>query len=335
MGHQAWLLNTPSGTVDLQTGDVHPHAQGHYITKIAAVGPSTMSCPLWVGFLETITAGDKQLIEFLQRISGYGLTGSTRDHAMFFCYGLGANGKSVFINTITGILADYHRAAPMEMLLASKNERHPTELAGLMGCRLVTAVETAQGRRWDEAKIKALTGGDAISARFMRGDYFDYTPAFKLFVTGNHKPSLNTVDEAMRRRLYLVPFTVTIPEDARDKLLTEKLRAEWPGILQWMIDGCLEWQEHGLAAPAAVTEATKEYLASQDTVRNWMAECTTEDPQTEVLSSTLFGSWKEWCMENGEFPGSNKVFSQRLTDQGLPSREGARGRLFRGHRLTG
>jgi len=195
-------------------------------------------------------AADDQLVGFVQRVLGYCLTGATLEHALFFLYGLGANGKSVLLSTVTGILGEYHRTAPVEMLLVSKHDRHPTELAGLVGRRLVTATETEQGKRWAEAKIKALTGGDTISARFMCRDFFDYVPQFKLIVAGNHKPSLNTVDEAMRRRLNLIPFNVTIPEKDRDPHLGEKLKAEWPQILQWMIDGCLEWQEHGLSAPA-------------------------------------------------------------------------------------
>ena len=195
---------------------------------------------------------------------------------MFFFYGLGGNGKTVLLSTVTGILADYHTVAPIEMLLASKHERHPTELAGLLGRRMVTAVETEGGKRWAEAKIKHLTGGEQVSARFMCRDFFQFTPQFKLVAAGNHKPSLNTVDEAMRRRFNLVPFTVTIPQRERDTELGEKLKAEWPQILQWLIDGCAEWQEHGLAAPKAVSAATEEYLAAQDTVKNWVAECLIE-----------------------------------------------------------
>jgi putative DNA primase/helicase len=286
-------------------------------------------------FLETVTDGDRQLSGFLQRIAGYAITGSTRDQAMFFLYGLGANGKGVFINTLTGILGEYCRTAPMEMLLASKQDRHPTELAGLLGCRLVTAVETEQGRRWAEAKIKTLTGGDKVPARFMRGDFFEYTPSFKLLIAGNHKPSLNSVDEAMRRRFNLVPFTVTIPPEQRDLDLAEKLKVEWPGILQWMIDGCLAWQEFGLAAPASVTEATNAYFAEQDVLRNWLNECTEEDAQAQTPVRIMFASWKEWCQENNEYAGSQKAFSQKLMDMGLRAIHTMKGNAFRGRRVVG
>ena len=277
---------------------MRPHSPDDYITKRTAVAPGD-GCPLWRTFLARVTDDDIQLQAFLQRAIGYALTGFTRDHAMFFLYGLGANGKSVFLNTVTGILASYHRTAPAELLLASKHDRHPTELAGLVGCRLVTATETEGGRRWAEAKIKLLTGGDEVSARFMGMDFFSFTPRFKLVWSGNAKPTLNRVDEAIRRRLNLVPFTVTIPRTERDPELTEKLRAEWPGVLQWAIDGCAEWQEFGLAPPKAVTSATDEYLAAQDTVKNWMMECTVEDFTVEtrvvgivrVVEALVRGEW--------------------------------------------
>jgi putative DNA primase/helicase len=327
-----WLLNTPEGIIDLRTGSKRAHSAIDYITKCTAVGPSG-DCPRWRMFLSTATNGNAALQSFLQRMLGYSLTGSTRDHALFFLYGLGANGKSVLINTVIGILNEYHRTAPIEMLLASKYDRHPTELAGLVGRRLVTATETEQGKRWAEAKIKALTGGDRISARFMARDFFEFQPRFKLIVAGNHKPSLNTVDEAIRRRFYLVPFTVTVPKEDRDPDLTEKLKAEWPGILQWMIDGCAEWQDKGLAAPECVTKATSEYLASQDVVKNWLEECTEKNPQAETASSALYRSWKAWCEANGEQAGSNKALSQRITDQGYASRHSRAGSFFRGIRL--
>ena len=173
--------------------------------------PEPRGLSMWLSFLNSIFAEDEQLIGFVQRMLGYALTGVTEEHAMFFLYGLGANGKSVLLRTVTGILDDYHAVAPTEMLMASKHERHPTEIASLVGARLVTATETEGGKRWAEAKIKQLTGGDKLAARFMCQNFFYFTPQLKLVVAGNHKPSLNTVDEAMRRRFHLMPFTVTIP----------------------------------------------------------------------------------------------------------------------------
>jgi putative DNA primase/helicase len=328
-----WLLNTPAGTIDLRTGSLGKVSPEAYITRCTAVA-SGDGCPMWLGFLDRITNGDTRLQAFLQRMCGYALTGLTRDHALFFLYGLGANGKTVFLSTVTGILADYHRVAPIEMLLASKQERHPTELAGLTGCRLVTASETEQGKRWAEAKIKTLSGGDRIAARFMRGDFFEFVPQFKLIIAGNHKPGLNCVDEAIRRRFHLVPFTVTIPVAERDPELSNKLKAEWPAVLSWMIEGCLEWQKVGLAPPESVTSATAAYLEDQDVVKNWLAECTAEDPVTETRVSILFQSWKNWCVENGEYPGSSKAFSQRLMDLALRHRHTNKGNVFRGVRVT-
>jgi putative DNA primase/helicase len=328
-----WLLNTPSGTIDLRTGSLRPHSSADYITKCTAVAPGG-DCPQFKLFLSTATNGRADLMAFLQRMLGYALTGLTRDHALFFLYGLGANGKSVLINTVIGILDAYHRTAPIEMLLASKHERHPTELAGLVGRRLVTATETEQGKRWAEAKIKVLTGGDRISARFMGQNFFEFQPQFKLIIAGNHKPSLNTVDEAIRRRFNLVPFTHVVPAEDRDPELTEKLKAEWPGILQWMIEGCAQWQDRGLAAPECVTKATSEYLASQDVVRNWLEECTTKDSQTKTPSSKLYASWKTWCEQNGEPAGSNKSLTQKLTDQGYAIGHARGGSVVSGIRLN-
>src|SRR6266446_1171067 len=214
------LLNTPDGVVDLCTGRMREHQASDYLTRITAVAPDG-ACPTWREFLNRATAGDVELQRFLQRKAGYALTGFTREHALFFIYGLGANGKSVYLNTVAGIIGEYHRTAPIETFTASSVDRHPTDLAGLRGARLVTAIETEEGRRWAESRIKSLTGGDPIAARFMRQDYFEFTPQFKLIIAGNHKPSLRSVDEAMRRRVNVIPFLVTIPPDERDADLPE------------------------------------------------------------------------------------------------------------------
>jgi putative DNA primase/helicase len=266
-----WLLNTPAGTIDLRTLEMHDHRPTDYITKMTAISAAG-ECLTWRAFLHRITDGDLDLQAFLQRMCGYALTGETREHALFFLYGLGANGKSVFLNTIAGILGDYQRTAPIETFTASTSDRHPTELAMLRGARLVTAIETEDGRRWPEARIKSLTGGDHISARFMHQDFFDFKPKFKLMIAGNHTPGLRSVDEAIRRRFNLVPFSVTIPPEERDKTLPERLRDEWSGILTWMLEGCAEWQQKGLQPPAAVVKATAEYLEAEDSIATWIEE---------------------------------------------------------------
>ena len=311
-----WLLNTPSGTVDLHTGKRRAHRTNDYITKLTAVDPLP-GCPMFLRFLAEVTADNRELQAFLQRLLGYSLTGSIREHILAFFYGLGANGKSVLLNTVSGILSDYHTTAPIETFTASGSDRHPTELAGLRGARLVTATETEEGRRWAEARIKALTGGDKMSARFMRQDFFEFTPKFKLVIAGNHKPGLRSVDEAIRRRFLLVPFTVTIAPEKRDLVLGEKLKAEWPGILQWMVDGCIAWQERGLAPPKTVTDATAAYLEAEDAVAAWIDDECDRDPNAWERSANLFASWKEWAERSGEYVGSTKQFRERLEARGI------------------
>jgi putative DNA primase/helicase len=221
----------------------------------------------------------------------------------------------VFLNTVSAILGDYGAVASMDSFTVTHTERHPTDMAMLRGSRLVTAQEVEEGRRWAEARIKALTGGDPITARFMRQDFFTYQPQFKLFVAGNHKPSLKNVDDAIRRRLHLIPFTFK-PEQP-DQDLSEKLKEEWPGILRWAIDGCLEWQRVGLAPPPAVVEATAEYFAEEDVVGRWLEERCRQDPEATATTNELFADWRNWCAETGEQVGPEKRFAQALIQRGL------------------
>jgi putative DNA primase/helicase len=311
-----WLLNTPGGVVDLRTGELRPCDPALHMTKVTGAAPGS-DCPTWLRFLDRITGGDPELQAYLQRVLGYTLTGDTSAHALFFGYGTGAKGKSVLIDTVAGVLGDYHKTAPIETFTESNGERHPTELAMLRGARLVTAVETEEGRRWAESRIKTLTGGDRIAARFMRQDFFEYDPQFKLFVAGNHKPGLRSVDEAMRRRFHLVPFAVTIPPGERDPQLKDKLRAEWRGILAWMIDGCREWQRIGLAPPAAVRTATEAYLEAEDALSAWIDEKCERDNQAWEQSSALFASWKGWADTHGEQGGTGRRFTQALEARGF------------------
>ena len=311
-----WLLNTPDGVIDLRTGAHRIPNREDYCTKQCAVAPGG-ECPTWAKFLDRVTDGDAELQEFLQRMAGYCLTGITTEHAIFFAFGTGANGKSVFINTLAGILADYATTAPIELFLASQTDRHPTELAGLMGARLVSAIEVEEGRPWAEAKLKALTGGDRVTARFMRQNFFEFTPVFKLLVAGNHKPAIKNVDEGMRRRLRLIPFTVTIPEEERDLELAEKLRAEWPGILAWAVEGAVKWYGDGLLAPDAVTVATTAYLSDEDATGDWINDRCDEYPKAFASNEEVFRSWRSWAEKSGEFIGSKKRLGQKLEERGF------------------
>ena len=315
-----WLLNTPGGVVDLRTGKLRPHDPDDYMTKIAAVSPGG-GCPLWLGFLNTVLHGSADLIAYVQRMAGYALTGSIKEHALFFAYGTGGNGKGVALNTLTGILADYAAVATMDTFTASQTDRHPTDLAMLRGARLVTAQETEEGRRWAESKVKAMTGGDPITARFMRQDFFTFLPQFKLLIAGNHRPGLRNVDAAIRRRFNLLPFTAQIADEDKDRDLPEKLKAEWGGILAWCIQGCLAWQAEGLRAPPEVLDATAEYLEAEDAMGAWLEECCIQSPGLELSSSLLFASWKAWAEKAGEFPGSQKRFSQAMQNRGFEGRK--------------
>jgi putative DNA primase/helicase len=313
-----WQFNTDGGTVELKDGTLREYRAADYLTKIATVAPKISDTPVWNAFLDRVTAGDVELQRYLQRVAGYCLTGDIREHALFFLYGTGANGKGTFTNTLLGIWGNYGQTAAMEMLTESKTERHPTELAALRGARLVVASETNASQRWNETRIKMLTGGDTVRARFMHCNEFEFMPAFKLMIQGNHKPGLHTVDEAIRRRLHLVPFTITIPVYERDEKLKEKLRPEWPGILQWAINGCMAWQREGLNPPEAVRNATQEYFATEDALRTWMDERCIVSPQAgSAKTSMLYQDFKAWAERTGEPSGSQKRFSQQLRDHGF------------------
>ena len=322
-----------NATYDLRTGVGRAPDPLDYITKktACAAAPAGTPHPLWDAFLDRVTDRNADLIGFLQRYVGYCCTGFTTEHVFVFAYGTGANGKSTFINTIAKIFCDYATVADMSTFLATRGERHPTDLAKLAGARLVVAQETQKGRHWDETKIKALTGGDKITARFMRQDFFDFVPRFKLFICGNHKPRLTSVDEAIRRRLLLVPFTVQIPLVERDRQFAEKLWTERRAILRWCIDGCLEWQRIGLSPPKIVLDATESYFAEQDTAQQWLDDCT-EDGGLLAFSRTteLFASWKSWCEARNMKPGSERAFSEALADRGfIKSRNAAGQRGFK------
>jgi len=317
-------------TVNLTTGQYYDARKEDYITKSTTAPPENIPTSLWDSFLAKVTGGDDELQRYLQRMAGYCLTGDINEHAMFFLYGTGANGKSVFINTLVEIWGDYAAIAPMTTFMATHTDQHPTDLAMLHGVRLVVAQETEVGRHWAEARIKSITGGDPITARFMRADFFTYKPQFKLVIVGNHKPSLRTVDEAIRRRIHLVPFIVTIPEAERDKELFDKLKPERPGILQWAVNGCLEWQKTGLAPPKVVLDATAKYLADEDSFAHWIDEECVTGKGLQRSARDLWGSYKAWCDLNNEHAGAQKSFGQELEKRGFDRAHTRFGRLYRG-----
>ncbi len=325
-----WLLNTPGGVVDLKTGRKRPNERADRMTKITTATPAG-DCPQWRAFLSDITGGNVELQTYLQRMVGYCLTGVTSAHALFFRYGTGANGKSVFANVISTILGDYATSASMDTFVETRGDRHPTDLAGLRGARFVTAIETEQGRRLNESKVKAITGGDKISARFMHKDFFEFTPQFKPVIVGNHKPAIRNIDEAMKRRMHMIPFTVTIPPEKRDGRLTEKLLAERDGILAWAVAGCLAWQLEGLNPPACVRAATEEYFEAEDALGRWLDERCVREVNAKSLTAELFNDWKQWAEAAGEFIGSQRRFSDLLITRGIEKwRNGVGVRGFQG-----
>ena len=329
------MLGTPGGVVDLRTGSLRPSRPDDMVTKLAAVAPALEpDCPLWMSFLNDITRGDAAYIRFLRQWAGYCLTGSTQEHALAFAFGEGGNGKGVFVNTLADLLGDYATTAPMETFTESKGDRHPTEIAMLRGARMVVASETEEGRAWAESRIKQLTGGDRIAARFMRGDFFEFVPTFKLTFMGNHRPVLRNVGAAERRRFNLLPFT--FKPVAPDKSLAEKLRAEWPAILTWAIDGCLDWQRDGLVRPDVVTGATNDYFAAQDVFGSWIAEALEVEHGNDLkfeTSAALFHCWRDYATAAGESVGTQRSLAEKLKGRGFEAKRTMVARGFIGVRL--
>jgi putative DNA primase/helicase len=296
--------------------------------------PAGTPAPIWQAFLERIFRHDPELGPFMQRAIGYSLCGQVSAHVLLFCWGQGGNGKGALLNTVSRMLGDYAAVAPSDLLLATQSDRHPCDMAMLRGARMVTAQELAPGRAWDEPKLKSLTGGDPITARFMRQDFFTYEPQFTLLVAGNHKPSFKGVDEAIRRRVLLVPFLQVIPEAERDEHLPEKLKAEWPAILRWAIDGCLAWQREGLAPPDSARAATKDYLDAEDLLGQWLEErCAVSSKAGWTALKNLYDNWRSWAEPRGLHPGASQTLGKRLDERGFTRHRTNQGPGFYGIEL--
>ena len=327
-----FLLGTPDGTVDLRTGKLRPAVREDNITRQTTVAPRFEQPILWLDFLNQAMDGDQDLIRFLQIWTGYCLTGDTREQSLVFAHGDGGNGKGVFLNAISTIFGDYAVAAAMDTFTSSKYERHPTEMAMLHGPRLVTANETEAGKAWAEARIKLISGGDPITARFMRQDNFTFVPQFKLLIAGNHAPTLQNVDHAIVRRFLILPF-VTKP-NTPDKELAAKLKKEHGQILAWAIQGCLDWQANGLPRPKAVEVATSAYLNSQDVAKQWFEErCIAHRDSCDTVAH-FYADWCSFAKELGEDAGSAKTFGAMMGRHGYASQSarisGTVARIYRG-----
>jgi putative DNA primase/helicase len=315
-----WLFNVANGTIDLRTGALLPHRPTDLITKLATVAfDPAERCPTWAAFLQRIIP-DASVRDFLQEAIGYALTGVTTEQVMFFLFGLGANGKSTLTDTLQALFGEYGRQAEPGLLLA-RQDVHPTGVADLQGARLVVATETEEGRRLAEATVKQLTGGDRIKARKMRQDFFEFTPSHKLFLHGNHRPVVRGTDHAIWRRIRLIPFEVTIPEDQRDRRLTDKLVAEAPGILAWAVRGCLEWQRRGLSQPAAVLAATSEYRTEMDVLGAFLEESCVLGEHALVSAASLYRAYQVWLDDNGERSVSQRSLGAALTERGFDRRK--------------
>jgi P4 family phage/plasmid primase-like protien len=311
-----WLLNCENGTIDLRAGELSEHRREDLITKlIPTTHDQEATAPTFEVFLERILPSEP-VRRFVQRAVGYAATGIVSEEILPILHGVGANGKSTLINACMEALGDYAIQAAPDLLLAKRGS-HPTELADLFGARFVASVEVDEGRRLAESLVKQLTGRDPIKARRMREDFWQFDPTHTVFLATNHRPEVRGTDHAIWRRIRLVPFTVTIPRAEQDKALPEKLRAELPGILRWIVEGCLAWQREGLGDPDEVAAATGQYREDMDILAAFIADRCVVHPSTSAGATPLYNAYKEWCEEHGETKEKQTKFGLRLRERGF------------------
>ncbi|TMH34905.1 MAG: hypothetical protein E6H66_08975 [Betaproteobacteria bacterium] len=312
------LLGTPGGAIDLRTAKALAPDPKLRISKAVAVdfNPAAKA-PAWSAFLDRIFAGDLPTIAFLQRAIGYSLTADTREQCLFINHGGGLNGKSTLIGTFRALAGEYGRDCAAETLLARRDDGIPNDVARLAGARFVSAIETEDGKRLAEAMVKAMTGGDRIVARFLHREFFEFQPQFKVWLATNHKPAIRGTDNAIWRRIRLIPFAVTIPEAERDKDLLAKLTAELPGLLAWAVQGCIAWQQDGLQSPEPVRAATASYREDMDRLGQWIIERCIVDPFARVKASAAFADYRKWSDERGEHPMTMTAFGTNVTERGF------------------
>ena len=329
------LFNVANGTLDLRTGDLGPHDREAMLTRRSPVAyDPDAACPRWEAFLARVLGERAELLTFVQRAVGYSLTGHTGEQVLLLLCGVGANGKSTFLETVRALLGDYATQADFTTFLKRDGDGVRNDLARLVGARFVAAVEAEAGRPLAEALVKQLTGGDTITARFLFREFFDFKPAFKLWLAANHRPTITVGDHGIWRRLRLVPFTVTIPEAERDPQLTAKLADELPGILAWAVRGCLDWRASSLGQPAEVSAATSAYRDEMDQLGPFLEHATVADAEHRVTARELYTVYERWCEANADQPRTQKGFAMGLRERGFEAVKGSKGvRCWSGLRL--
>ena len=330
-----YLLGVKNGVVDLRTGKLLPSTKSQMITKRANVEfDEDAQCPVWENALSQMMADDKDVVEYLQRSVGYSLTGDTREHLLFFLHGFGENGKSVFINIIQKLLNDYAAQTPVATIMKKAKGSIPNDIARLKGARFVSTTETEEDSHISDAEIKHMTGGDIVTARYLHKEFFEFKPNFKLWISGNYKPILGE-DHGIWRRVILVPFEVTFDAKTRDDQLEDKLTNELPGILNWAIKGCLNWQNQSLKVnpPTKIANATNEYKTDNDRIDSWTYVCCDKDQSFSAKSSELYESFRNWATSNGETGMSHRTFSQKMVERRYTKKRTSAGIVFIGIKL--
>ncbi|MEA3367720.1 MAG: phage/plasmid primase, P4 family, partial [Planctomycetota bacterium] len=318
LNRDGWLLNVQNGTLDLHTGELRPHRREDMLTHLLPVAHDPEAeAPRWERFLLEIMGGDEELTAFLRRAVGYSLTGDVREDALFFLHGAGANGKSTLLHTLLRLAGPLGTQAEADLLMSSRWGKHPTGVADLFGKRLVASIEPEAGRHMAESLVKQLTGGDRIKARRMREDFWEFEPTHKVWLAANHKPRIRGDDHAIWRRVKLIPFEVRFEGAGEDKELEDKLAAELPGILNWALRGCAEWQERGLDVPGAVREATDDYREEEDDLGRFLREETITGDGLLLKFSDLWKRYLDWCENAAEKPVTKTALGRELTERGF------------------
>jgi putative DNA primase/helicase len=324
-----WLLNVQNGTIDLRKGKLMPHSRKDLITKIAPIeyDPDAQAPP-WIEFIKTIMGGSQNLADYLQKAVGYSLTGDIREQILFFLYGTGSNGKSTFLETVQRMMGDYAQQSDFSTFTVKQNDTVRNDLARMKGSRFISAAEVESDKRLAEVLVKQMTGGDKISARFLFKEHFEYKPTYKIWLAANHQPIVRGTDEAIWRRIKLVPFSIIIPEGKRDKKLPQKLQAELPGILNWAIEGLIKWQKNGLHTPLEIKEATEDYRNEMDMLGNFISENCILNPLAKTKVSELYDEYSTWASITGDLVLGKRDFNRLLKERGIKQKRSTGGQFF-------